>query len=118
MEGNFEQWMTLSDEEKRSTLPSVFKWLKEGKIERNEGLAEALLQYPTEITPFIFELFGSEKIELNLKKWMLEKVICKLPFFVKIALEEQLQKMAQFPTDEERKRKLHEVAQNVLDGFI
>lgn len=118
MEESLQQLMTLSEEEKRSNLPAVLEWLKEGKIEKNEGLAELLLQYPTEITPFIFELFEGKATDLDLKKWMLESVIINMPFFVKIALEEQLQRMAQLPTDEERKRKLHEVAQTVLDRFI
>ncbi|MEK9198679.1 DUF5071 domain-containing protein [Ureibacillus sp. 179-F W5.1 NHS] len=118
MEASVEQLLTLSEEEKRSNLPFVLEWLKVGEIERNEGLAELLLQYPAEITPFIFELLEGEAMDYDLKKWMMENVICKLPFFVKIALEEQLQRIAQLPTDEERKRKLHEVAQTVLDSFI
>lgn len=118
MEKSISYFQTLSHEQLTTEIPVLFQLLNEEKVAKSQELAEFLLKYPNEITPYIFELFESDTPNMKLIEWTLETIIPQLPFFVKIALEDSLQRIAQSPTDEEKSLGLDEKALNVLNDFI
>lgn len=111
-------FLELPEEKLISEIPALFELLNEEKIVKTQALADLLIKFPNEITPYIFGLFESETINIRMKEWSLEEIIPKLPFFVKIALEDSLQRVAKAPTDAERKGGLDVKAENVLNSFI
>lgn len=118
MEKTTGYFLELTDEQFHNELPILFQLLNEEKITKSQDLAEILLKFPNEITPFIFDMFESGTSNIRLKVWSLETIVPQLPFFVKIALEDTLQRLANSPTDEEKLVGLDEKAATVLNGFI
>lgn len=116
MERTEDYFLALTDEQQKNEITVLFQLLKEEKIPKSMALAKILLKFPNEITPYIFDLFESDN--MIMKAWSLENVIPQLPFFVKIALEDALQRIAQSPSEEEQSVGLNEKAKNVLNGFI
>ncbi|WP_168193848.1 DUF5071 domain-containing protein [Lysinibacillus sp. SGAir0095] len=117
MEKTVVYFLELADEQLIIELPALFQLVKENKIMKTPALATRLLRFPNEITPFIFELFESDS-EIAMKEWSLDYLVPGLPFFVKIALEDVLQRIAQSPNEEEKLVKLDEKANSVLSDFI
>lgn len=118
MDKSTDYFLTLTDEQVKNEIPLIFQRLMEGKIVKSQELADILLKFPNEITTYVFSILESETSDIEMKAWILEEIVPKLPFFVKIALEELLQKMAQTPTDEERSSGLDKKANIVLNSFI
>lgn len=111
-------FLELTDEQLIFEIPSLFLLLNGNKIMKTKSLANCLLKFPNEITPYIFELFESDTSDLRMKEWSLDYIVPQLPFFVKIALEDVLQRIAQSPSEAEKRVKLDEKAASVLSGFI
>lgn len=111
-------FIALTEEQLRSEIPILLQLVRDNKIEKTQVLAELLLDFPTEITSFIFEIFESESTSIRLKEWSLDFIVPKLPFFVKISLEDALQRIAQSPAADEKLVRLDEKAKNVLNGFV
>ena len=111
-------FLGLTDDEFINEIPTLFRLLNEEKLEKTQALADCLLKFPTEMTPFIFEVFETNDFNVTMKEWSLDFIVPQLPFFVKIALEDVLQRMAQSPSEEEKLALLDEKANSVLSGFI
>ncbi|MDN4493296.1 DUF5071 domain-containing protein [Ureibacillus aquaedulcis] len=118
MEKTIEEFLAMTDEQLRSEIPLLLQLVDEKKVENIQMVAELLLKFPTEITPFIFELFESESTSITMKEWSLDYIVPQLPFFVKIALEDALQKIVHSPTDDEKLAELDQKAMDVLNGFV
>ncbi len=113
-----QQHSLLSNEEIEPHLITLFQLLKDGNLQLTEQIAEMMLRFPTEITPFLFDVFGNAEQFVELKLESLQYLIPKVPFFVKIALEDELQRIANNPTDKEKEAELDKKAEEVLNGFI
>lgn len=109
---------TLSNEEIEPYLSTLFQLLKDESLPLTEQIAEVMLRFTTEITSFLFDVFGDSGESVKLKASSLEYLVPKVPFFVKIALEDELQRIANNPTEEEKEVNLDKKAQEVLGGFI
>ena len=118
MEKREKYFAELNEEQLQIEIPELMKLLTENKLLKTQDLATLLLKFPNEITPFIFELFESPAADISMKEWSLEFIVPHLPFFVKIALEDELQRIVQSPTNEEKLVNLDEKAKSVLNGFI
>ena len=111
-------FLELTEEQVIDEIPVIFRMLDENKLTKTKELADQLLKFPNEITPHIFDLFESDATAIDMKEWSLDYLVPQLPFFVKIALEDSLQRIAQAPTAQEQSRNLQQKAKNVLDNFI
>ena len=118
MERTKTYFLGLTDEQQQMEVPLIVQLLNENKLEKTQDLAMLLIKFPNEITPFIFELFETADKDISMKEWCLDFLVPQLPFFVKIALEEELQRIAHAPTIEEKKVNLDEKALSVLNDFI
>ena len=118
MEKTEAYFLELIEAQLLDEIPVIFQMFNENKLTKTKELADQLLKFPNEITPHIFDLFEINATAIDMKEWSLDYLVPQLPFFVKIALEDALQRMAQAPTDEERSRNLQQKAKNVLDNFI
>ncbi|MFC7684708.1 DUF5071 domain-containing protein [Ureibacillus sp. GCM10028918] len=118
MEKTEDYFLAMTSEQLRNEFPLLLQLVSENKLMKTQTLAELLLKFPTEITPFIFELFESKSSNISVKEWSLDYIVPQLPFFMKIALEDALQRIAQSPTDDEKLVGVDLKAKNVLNGFI
>ncbi|WP_185807828.1 DUF5071 domain-containing protein [Lysinibacillus telephonicus] len=110
--------LTLTSDNAEPHLLQLFQLLKDGKISLTNQIAEVMLRFPTEITPFLFDVFGNLEESVDLKAACLQLLVPNVPFFVKIALEDELQRIANNPTEEEKGINLDKKAHEVLNGFI
>ena len=111
-------FLELTDKQQQMEIPLLVQLLNEKKLEKTQDLAMVLTKFPNEISPFIFELFETVEKDISMKNWCIEFLVPQLPFFVKIALEEELQRIAHAPTIEEKKVNLDIKALSVLNNFI
>ena len=118
MEKTKAYFLGLADEQLQMEVPLIIQLLSENKLAKTQDLAKLLNKFPNEITPFIFEVFESAEKDISTREWCLDYLVPQLPFFVKIALEEQLQRIAHAPTMEEKSVNLDEKALSVLNNFI
>lgn len=110
--------LTLENENAEPHLMKLFQLLKGGKISLTNQIADVMVRFPTEITPFLFDVFGNLEESVDLKAECLEHLVPNVPFFVKIALEDELQRIVNDPTEEEKGINLDNKAHEVLNSFI
>ncbi|MCM3389951.1 DUF5071 domain-containing protein [Ureibacillus chungkukjangi] len=118
MEKTETYFLGLTNEQLQNEVPLIVQLLNENKLVKTQDLAKLLIKFPNEITPFIFEVFESAEKDISMKEWCLDFLVPQLPFFVKIALEELLQRIAHAPTIEEKSANLDDKALSVLNNFI
>ncbi|BDH62172.1 hypothetical protein MTP04_23020 [Lysinibacillus sp. PLM2] len=107
-----------SEENVLSKLPEIFQLLKEGKIKPTNDVLDIISKFPTESTPFILEILGENEEQINLQIWTLKEVVPRLPFFVKIALTDEIERMVNKPSPHEKEQKLDSIAQEALNSIL
>lgn len=107
-----------SDEKVISELPEIFQLLKEGEVQPSNEVLDIISKFPTESTPYILEILGENEEQINLQIWTLKEVVPKLPFFVKMALTDEIERMVNKPSSQEKEQKLHSIAQEALNSIL
>ena len=73
-------------------LPQLLEWIQDMNWPVAEPMVDVLLQYPTELTPYIEQvLLGEDDMWIY---WCLVKIVPKLPFYSKLVLTNAVEQIA------------------------
>jgi hypothetical protein len=93
-------------------LPNLLEWLQDINWPIAQEIAKLLLNFPIEIVPHIKSVLqGDDDIW---KYWCLSELVMELPIESKTLFKEELEKLANSPTPDEKLEDLDEMAVEIL----
>lgn len=93
-------------------LPNPLEWLQDINWPIAPEITNLLLEFPNELVPHIKKVItGDDDIWKN---WCLIYLVAKFPFDFKIIFKAELEKLANFPTPDEKFEELDDLAREIL----
>jgi hypothetical protein len=90
-----EQLRTMNAQQVIPLLPKMLEWIQDMNWPVAKPMVEVLLNYPTEITPFVEEVLrGDDEMWIY---WCLTKLVPNLPFYSKLVLVDTVEEIASRP---------------------
>ena len=90
-----EQLRTMNAQQVIPLLPKMLEWIQDMNWPVAKPMVEVLLNYPTEITPFVEEVLrGDDEMWIY---WCLTKLVPNLPFYSKLVLVDTVEEIVSRP---------------------
>lgn len=109
--------LQLPKEEVIQLFPKLLELIMEKDHPNSLQVAKLFLKYPIDSVPTLLEVLQENQENMLWKAWCLQSVVPKLPFYSKIALTDEIMRIAQNPTKQEVSKKIDKFAQEVLEGL-
>ncbi|MEH7349612.1 DUF5071 domain-containing protein [Gottfriedia acidiceleris] len=93
-------------------LPNLLEWIQDMNWPIAKEIAKLLLNFPSEIVPYIKNVLQSD--DDIWKYWCLYELVMKFPIESKILFKDEIEKLANSPTPDEKLEDLDEVALEIL----
>jgi hypothetical protein len=95
-----------------SLLPQLLEWVQDFNWPIASEIVDLLLTFPEEIVPEMKKVLATN--DYIWKYWCLWKLIKELPLEYRELFKEDLNRLSQHPTDDEKLEELDEIAAEIL----
>ncbi|MDN4600636.1 DUF5071 domain-containing protein [Paenibacillus sp. F6_3S_P_1C] len=108
-----EQLKTESLENLRLILPELLEWLQDGNWPISDPIEDILINFQYELIPYIREILDTN--DVGWKYFLLDGLVRKLPDNILRELEQDLRRIINRPTKDEKTEEVDEIAREILE---
>ncbi|AJY77931.1 hypothetical protein VN24_21915 [Paenibacillus beijingensis] len=109
---SIEKLKTLDLEELKLILPELLEWLQDMNWPIAREIQTILLHFPEDLTPHIRRIFRTSDGEW--KYWILYSLLTDLPKHILIDLKPDLERINNYPTEDEKSSDLKYIVEDLL----